>query len=180
MAAWSRLMLLGLALAASSEPSIENLSVSVNGGQVLVGFHLTNGLDADTRERIASGLPTSFLYELELMRDRKHWWDHNVDATVIEVVAMYNAVTREYLVNTKQGGRLIESRTVRDEVELEHAMTEFAAFPAFNLESDPDRSRFLVRIRVDLGPGAVLGIIPYQRSTAWKESNKVRIRAVEP
>ena len=73
---------------------------------------------------------------------------------------MYNAVTREYLVNTKQGGRLIESRTVRDEVELERAMTVFESFPAFTLDGDRDNSRFLVRMRVDLGPGAVAGVHP--------------------
>ncbi|MEO8197457.1 MAG: DUF4390 domain-containing protein [Thermoanaerobaculia bacterium] len=180
MLAWPHLLMLGLLLAPTSEPAIENLRVTVDGGQVLVSFHLANGLDTDTRERIASGLPTSFLYELELKRDRKHWWDRGLDATVLEVVAMYNAVTREYLVNTKQGGRLIESRTVRDADELEHAMTVFENFPAFTLEADPENARFLVRMRVDLGPGAVLGFIPYQHSTDWIESNKVRLRAPEP
>lgn len=180
MLAWSRFLVLGLLLAVSGEPAIEDLQLTVNGGRVLVSFHLANGLDAETRERIASGLPTSFIYELELMRDRKHWWDRGLDSTAIEVVAMYNAVTREYLVNTKQGGRLIESRTVRDEIELERAMTVFESFPAFNLDADRDRARFLVRMRVDLGPGAVLGFIPYQRSTPWLESNKVRIRVPEP
>ncbi len=180
MAAWSSLLILGLALAASGEPTIENLSVTAHGGQVLVSFHLANGLDAETRERIASGLPTSFIYELELKEDRKHWWDRGLDGTVIEVVAMYNAVTREYLVNTKRGGRLIESRNVRDEVELEHAMTVFEAFPAFTMADDQDHARFLVRMRVVLGPGAMLGFIPYQRSTSWTESNKVRLRAPEP
>ena len=183
MFAWSRFLLLGLLLAVTGgpgEPAIEDLRVTVDGGQVLAGFHLANGLDAETRERIASGLPTSFIYELELKRDRKHWWDRGLDSTVLEVVAMYNAVTREYLVNTKQGGRLIESRTVRDEEELERAMTHFESFPAFALEADADGSRFLVRVRVDLGPGAVLGFIPYQRSTEWVESNKVRLHAPEP
>ncbi|MEO7794517.1 MAG: DUF4390 domain-containing protein [Thermoanaerobaculia bacterium] len=180
MPAWQHFLILGLLLAPTGEPTIEELRVAVDGGQVLVGFHLANGLDSDTRERIASGLPTSFIYELELKRDRKHWWDRGLNATILEVVAMYNAVTREYLVNTKQGGKLIESRTVRDEEELELAMTVFENFPAFTLEADPDNSRFLVRVRVDLGPGAALGFIPYQRSTGWLESNKVRLRAPEP
>jgi len=69
---------------------------------------------------------------------------------------------------------------VRDAEELEHAMTVFENFPAFTLEADADNSRFLVRMRVDLGPGAVLGFIPYQRYTDWLESNKVRLRAPEP
>ena len=180
MPAWPNLLMLGLLLAPAGEPTIEDLRVTVDGSQVLVGFHLANGLDAETRERIDSGLPTSFLYELELKRDRMHWWDRGLDSTVLEVVAMYNAVTREYLVNTKQGGRLIESRTVRDVEELEHAMTVFESFPAFTLDADPDGSRFLVRMRVDLGPGTVLGFIPFQRSTEWIESNKVRLRKPEP
>ncbi len=180
MLAWSRFLFLGLLFAATGEPAIEDLQVTTDGGQVLVGFHLANGLDAETRERIASGLPTSFIYELELKRDRKHWWDRGLDSTILEVVAMYNAVTREYLVNTKHGGRLIESRTVRDEVELERAMTLFERFPAFTLEGDRDNARFLVRMRVDLGSGSLLGFIPYQRSTPWEESNKVRLRAPEP
>jgi hypothetical protein len=180
MLGWSTFLILGLATAISGEPVLDDFQVTLNGGQVLVDFHLANGLDAETRERIASGLPTSFVYELELLRDRKHWWDRGLDSTLLEVVAMYNAVTREYLVNTKQGGRLIESRTVRDEVELERAMTVFESFPAFTLEGDRDNSRFLVRMRVDLGPGALLGFIPFQRSTAWKESNKVRLRSQEP
>jgi hypothetical protein len=180
MLGWPHVLMLGLLLAPTGEPAIEDLRVTVDGSRVLVGFHLANGLDAETRERIESGLPTAFIYELELMRDRKHWWDRGLEGTVLEVVAMYNAVTREYLVNTKQGGKLIESRTVRDEEELEHAMTVFDAFAAFTLAADPDNSRFLVRIRVDLGPGAALGFIPYSRSTGWLESNKVRLRAPEP
>jgi len=89
-------------------------------------------------------------------------------------------VTREYLVNTKQDGRLIGSRTVRELDELERVMTELESFPAFVLDADPDaerRTRFLVRVRVDLGAGAFLGFIPIQRSSAWIESNKIRFQA---
>jgi hypothetical protein len=32
-----------------------------------------------------------------------------------------------------------------------------------------------VRVRVGLGAGTLLGFIPYQRATAWVESNKVRL-----
>jgi hypothetical protein len=74
---------------------------------------------------------------------------------------------------------LIESRTVRDEVELERAMTVFEDFPAFTLAGE-DPARFLVRMRVSLGQGAMLGFIPFQRSTPWIESNKVRLRSPEP
>jgi len=176
----SRWMLLGLLVAAPEEPTIERLSIAASGSRILVSFELTSGLTAETRERIASGLPTGFVYELELMRDRKHWWDRGVEASRLEVVAMFNAVTQEYLLNTKHDGRLIGSRMLRDPAELERAMTQFAPFPAFTVEAPQERTRYLVRVRVDLGPSSILGFIPYQRSTPWVESNKVRIRVAEP
>ena len=87
----------------------------LDGGQVLVELPARRTASTpETRERIESGLPTGFIYELELARDRKRWWDDGLARARLEVVAMYNAVTREYLVNTKQDGKLIDSRTVRD------------------------------------------------------------------
>lgn len=176
----TRWLLFGLLASASPGPEIRDLSITASGGQVLVSFRLEAGISAELRERIASGLPTSFVYELELMRDRKRWWDRGVESSRLEVVAMYNAVTHEYLLNTKHDGKLIGSQTVREPDELERAMTEFNSFPAFMVRSDSERTRFLVRVRVDLGPAALLGFIPMSRSTAWRESNKVRVKPPEP
>jgi hypothetical protein len=170
----SRWLLLGLLAVAGQGPEIRDVRIAASGGQVLLSFRFEAGLTPDVRERIESGLPTSLVYELELMRDRKHWWDRGIESSRIEVVAMYNAVTREYLVNTKHDGRLIGSRTVRELDELERVMTEFDSFPVFVLEAESSRTRFLVRVRVDLGAGAILGFIPIQRSSDWIESNKIR------
>jgi hypothetical protein len=179
----ARWLAFGLFLAVaqgSGEPAIRDLSIATGGGQVLVSFRLEGGFTADVVERIESGLPTSLGYELELLRDRKRWWDRGVDSSRIETVAMYNAVTQEYLVNTKHDGKLIESRTVRELDELERAMTEFAAFPAFSVEAESPRERYLVRVRVGLGTGTLLWLIPYQRDSAWADSNKVRFAPPEP
>jgi hypothetical protein len=89
---------------------------------------------------------------------------------------MFNAVTREYLVNTKHDGKLLDSKTVRDRAELEQTMTRIAAMPVFVLEQPSRRERYLVRARAELGTGNVLGFVPVMRATAWVDSNKVRVR----
>ena len=161
---------------AAAEPRISDLSIAVDGAQVLASFNLEDGFTPSVLERIESGLPTGFVYSLELARDRKHWWDAGLASARLEVVAMFNAVTREYLVNTKIEGRLVDSRTLRDAGDLERAMTRFVALPVFSLPLDASRERFLVRARVELGTGHVLGFIPVLRTTGWVESNKVRLR----
>jgi hypothetical protein len=170
-------LLLPLAAPASAaDPAVEDLAIALNGVQVLASFRLEGGFSPQLRERIDSGLPTGFLFELELARDRKRWWDEVLGSTRIEVVAMFNAVTREYLVNTKHAGKLIDSRTLRDPAELEQAMSRFAAVPVFVLRGASRRERYLVRVRAELGTDNLLGFVPVMRSTDWVESNKVRPR----
>jgi hypothetical protein len=163
------------ATAAAAEPRIRDLSIVADGVQILVSFRLDGGFTPGLVERLESGLPTSLDYELELVRDRKRWWDAELDSARLEVVAMFNAITREYLVNTKLDGKLIDSRTLRDRDDLERAMTVFTALPVFTLEPR-GRERYLVRARVELGTGNWLGFIPVLRTTDWLESNKVRVR----
>lgn len=162
--------------ATAQEPALEELSITLSGFQVLASFRLEGGFGPEIRERIDSGLPTGIVFELELARDRKRWWDEVLGSTRIEVVAMFNAVTREYLVNTKHAGKLIDSRTLRDPEELEEVMSRFAAVPVFVLRGATRRERYLVRVRAELGTDNLLGFVPVMRSTDWVESNKVRPR----
>jgi hypothetical protein len=164
------------AAAAVSEPRIVELRIVVDGVQVLAGFRLEDGFSQGLLERIQSGLPTGLTYELELACDRKRWVDDVLDDARLEVVAMFNAVTREYLVNTKLEGKLVDSRTLRDTGDLERAMTVFTALPVFTIEESCARERYLVRVRVELGTGQWLGFIPVLKATDWAESNKVRVR----
>ena len=160
----------------AEEPAVRELTIALNGVQVLASFRLANGFTPEVLGRIESGLPTGFVFELELLRDRQRWWDEVLDSTSIEVVVMFNAVTREYLLNTKLAGKLLDSRTLHDPAELEQAMTRFSALPVFTLRGATRRERYLVRARAELGTGNVLGFVPVMRATPWVESNKVRVR----
>ena len=162
--------------AVAGKPAVRELSIALAGVQVLASFRLADGFTPEVLQRIESGLPTGFVFELELLRDRQRWWDEALDSTTIEVVVMFNAVTREYLLNTKISGKLLDSRTLHDPTDLEQAMTRFAALPVFTLRDATRRERYLVRTRAELGTGNVLGFVPVMRATPWVESNKVRVR----
>ena len=173
------LSLVTLALAPAPPPAAEtklrDLAIVVAGGQVLVSFHLDGGFLPEVSERMESGLPTGFGYELVLSRDRQ-WFDATVATARLDVIAMFNAVTREFLVNTKLDGKLIDSQTLRDRDALARAMTRFEALPVFTLAPSAQRARYLVRARVEVGTTQMLGFIPVLRTSDWAESNKVRLR----
>jgi hypothetical protein len=164
--------LLFLAPPARSEPRLTDFTATLVGTTVEVRFRLADAFTRETVERLASGLPTGFGYEVELLRDHKRWFDRELDDARLEVAAMYNAVGREYLVNTKLDGKLIESTVYRDLEELERAMTRFEALPLFDVAGMPSTRRLLLRARADLGAGTFLAFIPVRITTDWAETRK--------
>lgn len=161
------------------KPAIVGLDTRMADDQVLVSFILRGAYDASMARRVDSGLPTGFDYRLRLVRDRKGWFDSTIDASTLQVMAMYNAVTREYLVNYKQNGNLVESRVVRDTASLRRALTQIDALTAFDLGTVPREvreRRLKVQVRAELGTGTFLFFIPTTQTTDWAESDTVRDR----
>ncbi len=148
---------------------IEDFRLEVGGTALKTSFALRDAVTERTLERIESGLPTGFTFDFRLARPRRLWWDNGIARSSLEVVAMYNAVTREYLVNYKQDGRLVDSRVVTSIQELEQALTRFDDWPALELPIGPER-RLLVRMRAVLGSRTVLAFIPTTLDTDWVEA----------
>jgi hypothetical protein len=163
-----------LASAAGAEARIAGLEVAVEGNRALVSLALADAFDDRFVERLDSGLPTGIVYRFELLRDRKRWWDQKLAGTTLEVVALYDAVRREYTVNYRLGGELVESRTVRDRADLAAAMIRVGRAPVFTLEGYPRSDRLLIRARAELGAGNLLSFIPTEVRTDWSESRKFR------
>ncbi len=157
-------------------PRITDLRIAFEEQEILLSFKLVGVLDDDLRKRLDSGLPTSFTFEFQLVRTRKSWFNKAVDTGTLQVVAMYNAVTREYQINYNHDGNLIESRVVKDAAELEAAITEFDDFPVFSTEGKNPQQRLRVRVRAELGTKTVFFFIPSTVHTDWAETRKFRLR----
>jgi hypothetical protein len=175
-AALLHLALFASAAAAAAEPRIKHLQAELSGRQVLVSVELAGALDSEMRARVESGLPTGIVYDLELAKDRKRWWDRPLQSSTLQLVAMYNAVTRDYLVNVKLDGKLIESRQVHTLADLEIALTKIDKLPVFTIEGIPEDWRLLILGRAELGSRTVFAFIPTHVTTPWVESNKFRPR----
>lgn len=157
---------------------IGGLSVKVDGGQLVVAFQLIGGFDEELRKRVDSGLPTSLVYEIELVRARRSWFDKSLAGGELQVSAMYNALSREYLVNYKHDGNLIGSKVLRDPAELRQAMTDIAGLPAFAVDEDWREERLQLRVRAELGTGTIFFFIPHTLRSSWTETATFRLRDI--
>ncbi|HUP23132.1 MAG TPA: DUF4390 domain-containing protein [Thermoanaerobaculia bacterium] len=162
--------------AADSRPAIRDLQIRRSDSQIRVSFQLVEAFDDEVRQRIESGLPTGFVFEAKLEKKRRWWFNDAVLRSRIEAVAMYNAVTREYLVNTKQDGRLIDSRVFTSLGDAQKAMSRVHDIAVFHLDALP-RGRLTVLVRAELGSRTLLSLFPTTVHTNWAESEPFRLVA---
>lgn len=168
-------LVLVLASAATAEPHLVDLQVALDGRDVRLSFALAEAFDAELSERIQAGLPSGFIYRFRLYRDHQRWFDGDLGVAKLEVVAMYNAVTDEYLVNTKLDDELITSESVHDPAQLERALTRFAGLHVFTLDPDvPSDWRLLVRVRAELAAHTRFLFVPTTVATPWERTRKFR------
>ncbi len=146
---------------------VVDFAVDVEERQALVSFTLVDAFDENLEFRLESGLATGIVFDFELVRKRRLWFNKKVEKGKFQVVATYNALNREYLVNYKQDGVLTQSRLIRDAEELYGAMTEFQKLAVISL--DGKQGQYVVRVRAELGKTSILFFIPKLRATDWVE-----------
>jgi len=157
------------AFAAEGEPRIDRLGATAANGQVSVHFSLTNAFREETLQSLQSGVPTSLTYVVEIFRDRPHWFDEGIARARIEVIATFNSVTREYLLNYRRDRRLIRSEVFSDLASLERRMTTIDEPSLFDIGHRLPY-KLKVRAKADLMRGWLLYFIPWDMSTRWRSA----------
>ena len=169
-------LVVATAFAAAGDPAIENLTATAGKGKVSVRFNLQNAFERpQIVQGLQSGVPTGFTYIVEIYRDRPNWFDEGIGRSRIEVIATFNSVTREYLMNYRRDRKLVRSETFNDLAALQQRMTAIDEPDLFDID---DRRPYKLRLRAkaDLMRGWLLYFIPWDVSTRWRD---VRVKDLE-
>jgi hypothetical protein len=166
-------MLLVAGTAVAADPAIDTLSAKAANHQVSVRFTMAHAFDrAETFQGLRSGVPTTLTYIVEMFRDRPLWFDEGISRERIEVIATFNSLTREYLLNYRRDHKLVRSETFNDLLSLQRAMTTIDEPNLFDIGKRP-AYKLRVRVKADLMRGWLLYFIPWEFSTRWKTARVV-------
>jgi uncharacterized protein DUF4390 len=119
---------------------------------VVVSVELTDGYTAEVREAIASGLRTTFTYNVDVRMIVPAWVDRTVSTTVIGMSDHYDNLTRRHRLSRMVDGRVEESIETVDESIVKKWLTSLngvAICPTSKL--DPNRD-YYVRISASVRP----------------------------
>jgi Domain of unknown function (DUF4390) len=112
------------------------------------------------REAIASGLRTTFTYELELRTIVPGWFDRTLMTTVVAISDQYDNLTRRHTLARSIDGRIEDMTVTEDETVVQSWLTKLNRVPMYDTSRlDPARD-YYVRITSRARPfgGSLLGL----------------------
>src|SRR4026209_2940989 len=149
-----------LVLAAATVQSEETLRIMTftSGNRVLVSFELNDAYNEAVREAIASGLRTTFAYQLELRTPA--WIDRTVGTAMVATTDQYDNLTRRHTTTPPIYGRCASVLVPEETAIVKTWLTKWSRVPvADTAKLDPARD-YYVRVTTRTRPlgGSLLGV----------------------
>ena len=166
----------GLAPAADAQPAAapgqsgDNAVIIVapqaRGDAIVVSFSTPRAVTPAIEQAIASGLQTTFTYDVELRRPSTFWFDKLVDSARIAVTVRFDPLTRRYHVTLLQDGRVAEDRTTDRVEDVRRWVSTFERLPLFTTRELEEHTRYDVRVRGRTSPRHTWSFWPWARPSA--------------
>ena len=136
------------------------------GDIVLVSFSTARAVTPSVEQVIASGLPTTFTYDVELRRPSWWWFDKLVASARIAVTVVFEPLTRRYHVTLMQDGRVAEERTTDRADEVQRWVSVFERLPLFTTRELEANTGYDVHVRGRTSPRRTWSFWPWARPSA--------------
>lgn len=155
---WSIALILATGAIVRSAETLRIVPI-VGGDQMLVSFGLSDAYTGEVRDAIASGLRTTFTYDVELRMVVPAWVDRTIATVVVTTIDQYDNLTRRHSLSRMIDGRIVEALVTEDEALVERWLTTVARMPlcpTARLDSNRD---YYVQISARARPrgGSLLG-----------------------
>ena len=97
--------------------------------QMVVSLEIADAYTDDVREAIASGLRTSFTYDVELRMLVAGWVDRTIASSVVSISVQYDNLTRRHSLSRTVDGRIDEAVVTEDEELVAKWLTSVERLP---------------------------------------------------
>jgi hypothetical protein len=149
-----------LLVSSAAVRSQETLRITpfINDNHVVVSFELNDAYTDAVREAIASGLRTTFTYELELRTPA--WIDRTVGTTIVATTDRYDNLTRRHTLTRTIDGRVEGVLVTEDDAVVKSWLTKWTRVPVADTSQLDAARDYYVRVTTRARPvgGSFLGL----------------------
>jgi hypothetical protein len=136
-------------------------------GQLLVSFELSDGITAEMRDAIQSGLPTSYAYDLEVRRGDAGWFAKPLLAMTITATVRFDNLTRQYQLTRTVGTQSESTSSTDNQDAVRRWLTRFDHVAVLTTSALEANGEYSVRVRVQTRPHNTWFVWPWDRGSVF-------------
>ncbi len=151
------------------------LRVDASAHDLYASFGLHDAFSGEIREEIATGLPVTLTYYLEVVRRRPLWFDRILVHKTITTTVTYDTLTHQYSLSKKVNDEVTETSFAVDETDMMRWMTTLERVRL----ADPtalegvDSGSIYIRAKSRLRKKLVLFFLPWAVETPWEKQRLI-------
>lgn len=168
------LLLLGLLWASAiatpvtAGPQLVRLTAELKEGTYRVSIELEGAFESQILDTIASGLPVTFEYRIEVFQRRSMWMDLVYLQQQVRVSVDFDSLTRQYSLRREVDGQVVDSSSTEKPEEMRAWMTRLAQVNVGAIEEKWERTgREQLRVKCRLASDFVFFFFPRALETRW-------------
>ncbi len=161
-------VLLGHLPAAAAE--LLDLSLLIKENKIFVTFRMADAFNDDIERTIASGLPVSFRYDVQLKKVRAIWLNQKVDTRRITNTVTYDNITERYTLSRDIDGGIVATDVVaglNDMMQFMTVIDDLALFEVSSLEPNAD---YYLRVKGLVKERNLFLFVPWDQDSGWKKT----------
>ena len=163
-------LLASAASVALSAQTAESLRIvpNVHDDEVLVSFELNDAYNDDVKAAIASGLKTTFTYDVDLRMAVAAWFNRTIASVTVTTSDQYDNLTRRHTMTRIVDGRVVDALTTDDESVVRTWLTAVSRMPLCKTSKLDANRDYYVQISARGRPnrGSMLGWVSAVRAEA--------------
>ena len=154
----STLVLLVAAIATLRSQEHLRITPFITDNRVVVSFELNDAYNDEVREAIASGLRTTFAYQLELRTPG--WIDRTVGTSIVATTDQYDNLTRRHTLTRTIDGKVDAVLVTEDDAVVKTWLTKWIRVPVADTARLDAARDYYVRVTTRTRPagGSLLGL----------------------
>jgi hypothetical protein len=153
---------------AAESPRIVDLQVEHADGAYRTSFRLSGAFDQYVLDTIASGLPVTFQYRVEVLQNRALWTDLVHLRRAVKVTVDFDSLTSQYHLTREVDGQVVDSAATDRPEDMRRWMAEIAGLDLGSLpEDDGVTGRRTLRVKCRLLSRFSFFFFPRAVETRW-------------
>lgn len=137
---------------------------------LMVSFRMTDAFPDDIERAVASGLPVSFRFTVQLKKVRTAWPNRKVATRLIRTTVTYDNLTERYKLSREIDGEIDATEVVNDPEEMRRFMITIESLELFDVSLLEPNGEYYLRVKGVIKDRNLFLFIPWDIGSGWKKA----------